>query len=119
MNLTNIKKIKFTKIPEKINTVNNKKIKSKNKINKNKIKTNNKNRKKLKQKKFLVKKINYDQTKIEIIKKFEEEQENKVTEIQEIKIKNSDIVNEDLVIEKIGFGWKGLGKRRIVYDDKI
>ena len=62
-------------------------------------------------------KIKFDQSGIEIVSTYHEpEEENPESEVE---ILDKEIEEGAIAFEKKGFGWKGLGARKIIYDEKI
>jgi flagellar protein FlaI len=90
-------------------TKNNKKTKSK-KINKNNSKKQIKTR--------LKKKREFNQSEIEIVN-IHNEEDNKITKTQEEDLLKLDVQEGDIVYKKEGFGYKGLGSRKIIFYEKL
>jgi flagellar protein FlaI len=132
MVIFNIKKIKINKIKLKQKkpkddldivknkknsnnkSKNNKKIDTKNtkskKVNKNKTKKENKTNKN--------EKNEFNQSEIEILYKHNEEDNIPIKPLEE-DIQKLDIQEGDIVYKKDGFGYKGLGSRKIIFDEKL
>ncbi|KYK31271.1 MAG: hypothetical protein AYK22_08105 [Thermoplasmatales archaeon SG8-52-3] len=100
--------VKSSKDKSKKNKKENKKTKDK-KIDKNKTK---KTRKTCKQKKK-----EFNQSEIEVIN-IHNEEDNIVTKAQDEVVEVLNIQEGDIVYKKQGFGYKGLGSRKIIFDEK-
>jgi len=114
-----IKAIKLKNSSKKTKTIDKSKRNLKSKLLKNKI-SKTKSNKKIKSKKPRLKRKNkFDQSEIEIIKRNIEETTN-LNDTPNIPIiKDSDIQEGELIFKKTGFGWKGLGSRKIIFDGNI
>jgi len=64
-------------------------------------------------------KKSYDQSEIEIVRLYEEQKLKLKEESKEKDINNFDVHEGGLSYYRTGFGWKGQGSRRIIFDDKI
>ena len=60
----------------------------------------------------------FDQSKIEVVKTMDREVINLRDENELSKVVD-DIYEGDVIYERTGFGWKGLGSRRIIFDDNL
>jgi len=64
-------------------------------------------------------KKSYDQSEIEIVRLYEEQKLKLEEESKEKDIDNLDVQEGGLTYYRTGFGWKGQGSRRVIFDDKI
>ena len=102
------------------NKEKNNKLNKKAKLKKVKNKTEkSKHPKKIVKKKSISKKKKvFDQTEIEIVKKYVEKII-KDNDKQKNLVVEPEIQEGDLIFESKGFGWKGLGSRKIIYDSDL
>lgn len=63
-------------------------------------------------------KTDFDQSKVEVVKNMDKEVINLKGESELTKI-IEEVHEGDIVYERTGFGWKGLGSRRILFDEKL
>jgi len=101
--------VKSNKKQDKKSKKDKQKIKDK-KLDKNKSKKEIKIREK--------KKKEFNQSEIEVIN-IHCEEDNFIKKTQEEDIQNLDIQEGDIVYKKQGFGYKGLGSRKIIFDEKL
>ena len=101
---------KFNLFLVKSKKIQNKKSKKDIKKTKNKTKKQRKTRAK--------KKKEFNQSEIEVIFKHYEE-ENNIEKALEEEIKKYEIQEGDIVYKREGFGYKRLGSRKIIFDEKI
>ena len=64
-------------------------------------------------------KKSYDQSEIEIVRLYEEQKLKLKQESKEKDIDNYDVQEGGLTYYRTGFGWKGQGSRRVIFDDNI
>ena len=64
-------------------------------------------------------KRSYDQSEIEIVRLYEEQKLKLEEKSKDKDIDNLDVHEGGLSYYRTGFGWKGQGSRRVIFDDKI